>query len=430
MPVRRRILATAIACICLSPPARASFPNCQQPLATPNRPIDPDAHGQYAPDPALPYAGPHTVWRTNGLAIKRTLSGATETPFIVRGVNYEPTQIGGSASISPYNDLFYTTDTKLWQPLWARDLPALRAIGANAIRTYSFWKFEPGFAAAPQNSAPTGVAAFWPQLDFTANATTTADRQFCVPGQPNIYAFEHRIHRDFLDALWNNGKNPIHVWIGVSLPPQLVDPATQPTDRAQYLQFYRYTARWLAKMYGNHPAVMGFVIGNELDTGVTTRTRLFWQTLNDIGQIVKASAPDKLTMSAFRDTPDFAATVTDIPGHPTGPQLYALDAWALNPYTNPASPRKSFRALPARRRGMPPRRSFILCQTAALRRIRRSRRHACQQREPFHRLVSVAMGRAEFRLAIQSAKSPLPCRQRTRPSARPRRQRRTGRNHR
>ena len=317
-------------------PALANFPNCQPPLAAPNPALAPDAGGHYAPDPALPYPGPHTVWRANGLAIERTLNGATETPFIVHGVNYEPTQIGGSASISPYNDLFYTTDTKLWQPLWARDLPALRAIGVNAIRTYSFWKFEPGFAAAPQNPAPTGVAAFWPQLDFTPIADPPADRQFCVPGQPGIYAFEHRTHRDFLDRLWNNGKNPIQAWIGISLPPQLVDPATPAADRAQYLQFYRYTARWLAKMYGNHPAVMGFVIGNELDTGATTRTKLFWQTLNDIGQIVKASAPDKLTLSAFRDTPDFAATVTDAPNHPTGPQLYNLDAWALNPYTNPA----------------------------------------------------------------------------------------------
>ena len=318
-------------------PALAAFPNCQPPLATPNPPLEPDAQGNYAAQPALPFAGTHTVWRVvNRIQIERRTGTATTLPFIVNGVNYAPTQIGGSGDLPPYNDLFYTNDTGLWPPLWDRDIATMRAIGVNAMRTYGFWKFEPGFAGAPPRPAPTGVAEFWPLLDIRILPDQAADRQFCFPGDPAVYAFEHRSHTAFLDRLWNGGGAPIHIWIAIALPLALVDAKTPPAQREQYLQFYRYSARWLARMYGNHPAVMGFVIGNELDTASTTRTRLFWDTLNDIGRVVKASAPDKLTMSVFHDTPDFNAVVADAPGQPRGPQMYGLDIYGFNPFNTPA----------------------------------------------------------------------------------------------
>ena len=72
-------------------------------------------------------------------------------------------------------------------------------------------------------------------------------------------------------------------------------------------------AKWLAKKYGDHPAVMGFVVGNELDTPATTPTSNFWQTVNDIGAVIKASAPDKLTAFTFHDTADYNRTITDAP---------------------------------------------------------------------------------------------------------------------
>ena len=323
------------------PQARAAFPYCQPALPSPNPALEPQSNGTYPPDPALPYAGQHTVWKVErGLEIARHVDDRTEVPFIVKGVDYAPTQIGGSAAFSPYNDEFFTNDADTYKPLWDRDIETLRQMGVNTVRTYGLWKFEPGFnGPAPGN---IGVAAYWDRLDFTADPRQDKDRQFCLPGNGGIYAFEHRTHLEFLDRLWNGGNHPIHVWIGISLPRELVDAATPSSERAQYLQFYRYTAKWLAKMYGNHPAVMGFVIGNELDTGATTRTARFWDTLNDINHLIKASAPDKLTMSVFEDTPDFNAVVQDAPHKPRGPQIYGLDAWAFNPYTNPAPPGNLF----------------------------------------------------------------------------------------
>jgi hypothetical protein len=318
-------------------PALAAFPNCQPPLTTQNPPLEPDANGNYPSDPALPYAGKHTVWSVvQGLEIQRTYGTAKTAPFIVNGVDYEPTQIGGAASYPPYNDFFYTNDVNTYAPLWTRDVETLRAMGVNAIRTYGFWKWEPGF----DGPAPgvTGVAGHWPELNFKANQNQAADQQFCIVtgSGKQVWAYEHRSHLAFLDKMWNKGVNPIYVWIGVSVPLQLVDANTPAAERAKYLQFYRYTAKWLAKMYGNHPAVMGFVVGNEVDTAATTKTKLFWDTINDLGRVVKASAPDKLTMAVFHDTPDWQAVVQDAPGQPTGPQIYEADVYGFNPYTNPA----------------------------------------------------------------------------------------------
>ncbi len=334
---RIALAATALACLGLaSGPARAAFPNCQAPLATPNPPLMPNADGTYPSDPALPYAGTHTVWRVvNGIEIEQRIKTASQVtptvPFIVHGVNYEPTQIGGAASFPPYNDFFYTSDTDVWKPLWDRDVKTLRALGVNGIRTYGMWKAEPQFA---QGGPALGTVQYWPQIDFRAKANETADVQFCMPNNNGVYAFVHRSHTAFLDRLWNNGVNPIYIWIGISLPLDIVLPGTPPADEAAYVQFYRYTAKWLAKMYGNHPAVMGFVVGNEIDTAGTTPNKLFWDVVNDIGQVVKASAPDKLTMTVFHDTPDYNAMVSGTGLR--GPQLYSNDVYGFNPYNNPS----------------------------------------------------------------------------------------------
>jgi hypothetical protein len=92
----------------------------------------------------------------------------------------------------------------------------------------------------------------------------------------------------------------------------------------------------LAKEYGNHPAVIGFVVGNEIDTAGTTPTSNFWETLNDLNAVIKASAPDKLTAVTFHDTPDYNREIRDgqFEGQ-RGPAVYQPDVWGFNPYNNP-----------------------------------------------------------------------------------------------
>lgn len=321
--------------LCVSSAAHAAFPSCDPTVNNP--PLNPP----YPSDPAIPYSGSHTKWTVDKLEINLSIDKAAPAQFYINGVNYEPTQIGGSADFPPFNDFFYTNSVSTWPPLWSRDIPILRPMGVNAIRTYGMWKWEPGFAVAGGN-APDGVAQFWNLLNFDASKASENDNQFCYPGDNSIYAFQHQTHADFLDLLWNNGVNPIYVWIGVSLPLELVDPnvpdACSPgvVCKEYFRQFYRYTAKWLAKKYGDHPAVMGFVVGNELDTPLTTPTSDFWDTLNDIGAVIKASAPDKLTAFTFHDTDDYNRMITTGKFvNLRGPNVYGLDVYGFNPYTNP-----------------------------------------------------------------------------------------------
>jgi hypothetical protein len=216
-------------------------------------------------------------------------------------------------------------------------------MGVNSIRTYGVWKWEPGFNQQVPGNYPDGVAHFWKMLDFSAKRSDENNKQFCFPGDGGALAFQHPTHMQFLDMLWNDGKKPIYVWIGVSLPLPLVDSNVSEARRENLRQFYRYTAQWLARKYGNHPAVMGFVIGNEIDTAATTPQSEFWEILNDLHRLVKASAPDKLTMNTFHDTPDFNREITkgQFIGK-RGPAVYELDVWGFNPYSNPEPPGNLF----------------------------------------------------------------------------------------
>lgn len=292
---------------------------------TQNNPQIAPVSGAYPSMPAIPWTSPsgwspaNTKWSINKSVINLNNSAAPS----IQGVNYEPTQIGGSADFSPFNDFFYTNNVPpngTWAPLWNRDVGALRAMGVNAIRTYGWWKWEP----LVENN--------WQKVNFDVSDESNAP---CF-GQN----YPHPTHLPFLNMLWNNGVNPIYVWIGISLPLDLVRTTTSPARRETLTQFYRYTTRWAAMKYGNHPAVMGFVIGNEIDLDpVTTGRSSFWQLLNDFHALVKASAPNKLTMSVFHDGPNPYVTIGDSPyAGFTGPQVYMLDVFGDNPYNNPAAP--------------------------------------------------------------------------------------------
>ena len=337
----RLILLIAVITLAAAGPAGAQFPNCIK--SVDNQELNPNADGTYPPDPAIPYTGTHTKWSTDGVVINLKIGDQEPSQFYIRGINYEPTQIGGGAGLPPFNDFFYTNSVETFVPLWSNngrnDIGAMRAMGVNSIRTYGVWKWEVAFANGappPHNGRDVqdGLADFWQLLNFSVN--DEVDNQFCDPDQRSLYALKHPTHKPFLDKLWNNGVKPIYVWIGLSLPLPLVDPNTSAERKSNLRQFYRYTAKWLAKKYGDHPAVIGFVLGNEIDTAGTTPTSEFWETLNDLNALVKASAPDKLTTVTFHDTGDYNRVIRSgrFNGR-RGPEVYEPDVWGFNPYTNP-----------------------------------------------------------------------------------------------
>ena len=92
---------------------------------------NPELNPPYPSDPAIPFSGSHTKWSVDQLAINLRIDEAAPTQFHINGVNYEPTQIAGSADFSPFNDFFYTNNVTTWNALWPRDIPLLRAMGGQ-----------------------------------------------------------------------------------------------------------------------------------------------------------------------------------------------------------------------------------------------------------------------------------------------------------
>lgn len=114
-------------------------------------------------------------------------------PFQVRGVGYSPFPIGTRpGSFSPWI-------AKQWQ----RDLPVLRALHCNAVRT-------------------------WGEIDTTA----------------------------FLDACWNNGQEPVYVIMGFWIDPD-VDLRKESNRAAIRKRFTAYV-----KAYAGHPAVLFWSLGS------------------------------------------------------------------------------------------------------------------------------------------------------------------------
>ncbi len=155
------ILILLIAAITLAAagPAGAQFPNCIKSVY--NQELNPNPDGTYPPDPAVPYPGTHTTWSTDGVVINLNIGDRAASQFYIRGINYEPTQIGGGAGLPPFNDFFYTNSVETFVPLWSdngrKDIEAMRAMGVNSIRTYGVWKWEVAFANGappPHNGRP------------------------------------------------------------------------------------------------------------------------------------------------------------------------------------------------------------------------------------------------------------------------------------
>jgi uncharacterized repeat protein (TIGR01451 family) len=126
-------------------------------------------------------------------------------PFTIKGVGYAPTPICNDPDSPPYGDYF----TSNYSVIYNRDLPLLRGMRANTIRLWG-WKYD-------------------------------AD------------------HTDFLDEAYNNGVSPIYVIVSFWLDPSrnISDPAVREAIIAEFRQ--------MVAIHKNHPAVLMWAIGNELN---------------------------------------------------------------------------------------------------------------------------------------------------------------------
>ncbi len=234
-----------------------------------------------------------TTWSLNGYNI--LLNGQT---FFAQGMGYYPLPIGNTANTTPYGDYFYNFQGQdmVWKNIVERDVPKMRSTGVNVVRLYAMW---------------TCAAA-----DYTLDP-------LCTNKAFTIY------HNKFLDMLYNNGQDPIYLLVGVYTENNWSDP----TYQSQIENIYKQVATELK----DHPAVMGFMIGNELNADFKNDPN-FWAWVNKVGKMIKEIAPDKLTTVALIDD-GFQSldAINQIGPKENGTVMPYIDAWGINNYRGDSS---------------------------------------------------------------------------------------------
>ncbi|WP_456459306.1 hypothetical protein [Reichenbachiella sp.] len=225
-----------------------------------------------------------TSWVINDYQVS-----VNQDPFFAKGVSYSPVPWGSCSAFNPYGD--FTINT--WRSVWKRDLALMRANGVNLLKTYN----------------------------------TLDSIQLVEAGNP--FTWDHN-HEEFLKACWNNGTNPIYVLMGYA-PPK--------NDAAIFL-----SANWndagnvakralvktglidLAKSWGQYPAVMGFVMANEINSSDAINNSKFFTYWNDVADTLNKIALGKLVTLANVD--DGMNTVNSGNQYMTASNFF----WSYNSY--------------------------------------------------------------------------------------------------
>jgi hypothetical protein len=158
------------------------------------------------------------------VTISGTILNVDGKRFAIKGMNYSPVPIGTYPGNIPYGDYFVPNYENVWKP----DIDKIREAGVNVIKLY---------AGNPDlNAGAPGSAGNW---------------------------------KDFLDYCWNGGTNPIYVVMFSYTEGNVI--AGGGTGLNDYSKQYEE----LVKSTVKHPAVFGYLIGNEIFRGVTQNPQ-FW----------------------------------------------------------------------------------------------------------------------------------------------------------
>jgi len=191
--------------------------------------------------------------------------------YRVKSVGYSPVPIGESAD-SGY-------DITIHPELWARDFPLLREMNANIIRTW---------------------------------------------GEVNS--------RDFLDAAWNNGNNPLRVIMGYWMDPRR-DYKDEATRQMLIDDFKAYVNR-----YKDHPAVLVWAIGNEENYfyggSDPEKHAAYFSLVNEMAkETYNIEKPDYHPVMAISlEMPGEFKTVGYAEGGSDDATIPYVDIWGLNNY--------------------------------------------------------------------------------------------------
>lgn len=197
---------------------------------------------------------------------------------LIKGVVYSPTPIGGNYEFEPHGD-YYTGGPKApsyhqWWYWWVSDITAMAEAGVNSLRTYSWFMWMP-------------------------NAD---NMRLAKQGERSMPPLE-RDHTPFLDECHSNG---ISVLMGVGWNPD--DFPLKPANLTNgFKEFYIENCRALAKKYGKHPAVLGLVLGNEVDNAATfadDHYGHYLEIMNGCADAARAGFEgNKIILPALHDNP-------------------------------------------------------------------------------------------------------------------------------
>jgi hypothetical protein len=226
---------------------------------------------------------PAAVVKADGFQLK--LNGE---PFVIKGMNYSPVPIGVAPGDGlPYGDYFVPKYANVWKP----DIDKIRQAGINVIKLY---------AGDPDlNAGAPGSAGNW---------------------------------KDFLDYCYNDGVKPVYVVMFSYTQGKVIEEGGDGLNN--YIRHYDE----LVKSTVRHPAVFGYMIGNEIFGEVDEKPR-FW---TNFGKLIDAAHGAALSrgqnpflMTATNDnfTPANSWPAIKL-GEKSG-KLTHLDSWCLNVYRGP-----------------------------------------------------------------------------------------------
>jgi hypothetical protein len=213
----------------------------------------------------------NNFWSTKGYQIL-----CDDRPRWLKGFCYSPVPIGGSFAWEPYGDFFI----RYWQNIYARDLNQMRDMGVNSLRLYT-------------------------------------TKPYVTPDDPESGPVDHT---DFLNTAFGLG---INIW------------AVYPINNSAFgntalMGTTEAGTKLMCQEMANHPAVTGFIIGNELNSQANIDNSAWWTWMNKLGGIAKEAAPHKLTMQCFSD--DGMASPQAAREPTKGNGMNSIDVFGINAY--------------------------------------------------------------------------------------------------
>ncbi|KAL1511667.1 hypothetical protein AB1Y20_004957 [Prymnesium parvum] len=238
-------------------------------------------------------------------------------PTMLRGVCYSPVPINQSVYFSPYGD-YFTSDYSF---IWLRDLPLIKAMGANVLRVYG-WLLEndhSDFLDAVTANGLYLMATFYMGDATEAPVQTAAQRQKVISDFRNQVA-QYSTHPALL--IWSFGNELNGVWNGFLQQFSRSDdmgPGSQGTRCAWDERYDDLGGCWIHKGKLPPPGSACY------NSSGCVYSRLF-SFINDAAVAAKEVA-DVLVVSAFADVDGLYDKVAR-----AGQFAQHLDAWTAQVY--------------------------------------------------------------------------------------------------